>query len=116
MQPITRQEANEMSNTEDPNDRRSDYVFSVPGHAGLCFDGSEESCPCHPGIRTVGRLLNFAPKQTKGCNVNPEYFEFPLGRKVFRTLLFVALREIEVHEELRFDYGDKNSMEMFGMS
>ena len=113
LQIITRSEADVMEKTEDENDRRSDYVFAVPGHA-LTFDGSSEICDCHPGTRTVGRLLNYAYRLSPGCNVHPEFFQFKAQNNVFRALLFVANREIDVQEELRFDYGDERSLAMFG--
>jgi hypothetical protein len=103
-----------MQQSNDSDDRRSDYTFCVPSH-GLFYDASKEFCPCHPGTITMGRLLNFAPSNSKFNNIKPEFFEFAIGDgEVFKTLLFIATRDIDVFEELRFDYGDKNCVALFG--
>lgn len=95
------------------NDDRSRYLFCSPG--GLFWDGSSESCICHPQSRLLGRLANFADaKNTMVCNVKPQLFEFkPLKSPVFRTILLVATRDIEPFEEIRFDYGDNTCVELF---
>ena len=110
---ISREEAESMQKTEDDNDRRSDYMFCVP-HKGLFYDRSSENCLCHPGTQTFGRLLYFAKKNNKECNISPEYFQYSADGLGFKSILFVASRQIEPLEELRFDYGDDNCLSMFG--
>lgn len=96
-----------------PNDRRSDYVFFGPW--GFCVDGSAERCPCHPNVRTMGRLLNWAKKGTLECNMTPRYFASERrNEQPFEAILFVASRDILPMEELRFDYGDKDCRDIFG--
>ena len=93
------------------SDRRSDYLFDIPG--GLSLDSSNESCQCHPNTRILGRLLNFAPKGSHACNVRAEYFEYKGINGLFKTVLFVAVRDINALEELLFEYGDPNCIDMF---
>ncbi len=98
-----------MFSTEE-SDRRSDYVFFGP--YGLCIDGSTERCPCHPQTRILGRLLNFARKESVECNVVPRYFSHDKSQQI----LFVARRDIQPLEELRFDYGDGFCRNIFNWS
>ena len=108
-------EANKMTNNVDDADRRSDYTFAVPSN-GLYFDGSKETCSCHPGMRTIGRLLNYATISIAACNVKPEFFQIYKDRRVFKSIIFVATRDILPLEEIRFDYGDDECVSMFGDS
>lgn len=109
---ISRGDAESILRSLDEQDRRSDYIFCAPG-LGLYLDGSQETCHCHPQNRIMGRLLNFAPRSSDECNVKTEYFEHFTNGKLFKTLLFVALRDICPSEELRFDYGDENCRSLF---
>lgn len=110
---ITPNEGREMLMTLDANDRRSDYVFFGPW--GLCVDGSAERCPCHPNVRTMGRLLNWANKGTPECNIRARYFASERrNEQALEAILFVASRNISPLEELRFDYGDKDCKDIFG--
>ncbi len=61
----------------------------------------------------MGRLFNFAEKGTPECNAHPEYFEIHANGEHFKTVIFVADREIQMLEEIRFDYGDSSCIEMF---
>jgi hypothetical protein len=97
------------------SDRRSDYLFAGPG--GFYLDGSAESCACHPKTRILGRLVNFAARMTDECNVKPVIFNLRIGRDkvmVKRFIILVAVRDISPLEELLYDYGDPNCVEMFG--
>ncbi len=99
---IKKEVGQEIMNSTDENDRRSDYVFFGP--YGYCADASAEHCVCHPQTRTLGRLFNFAAKGTTQCNVYPRYFVAEKQEKI----IFVAARDISLLKELRFDCGDKN--------
>ena len=102
--PISKAESKLMMHAP-ANDRRSDYLFSLPG--GIFLDGSSEFCTCHPQTRLIGRLLNFSHKNDPTCNIRPQYFEFRHNHmKTFKTVLFVASRDILILEELTFDYND----------
>lgn len=93
-------------------DDRSNYLFC--GNNNLFWDGSPESCACHPQSRLLGRLANFAVKNTTECNATPQLFQFKEARnKIFHTLILVATGEIKVGEEIRYDYGDKKCIELF---
>ncbi len=106
---ITKVEAQAIRNTNDSNDRRSDYMFEFPNHQ-LFYDGSTEMCECHPHTRTMGRLINYAAKGEKSCNVTARYF----NQKNVQTIIFVASRDIPVFEELMYDYSDSTCAEIFG--
>ena len=105
---ITKEEQEEIAASE-----RSNYLFCGPN--GLFWDGSAEVCVCHPQSRILGRLVNFAASGTLECNVKPQLFQFkpPKPAAVFHAVILVAARDIAVAEELRFDYGDKNCLELF---
>ena len=93
-------------------DDRSNYLFC--GNGNLFWDGSPESCACHPQSRLLGRLANFAVKNTTECNAKPQLFQFKeAGNKIFHTLILVAIHEIKVGEEIRYDYGDEKCIELF---
>ena len=107
-QRISREEATAIE--ADPTDARFNYLFCGPN--GLFWDGSPEFCTCHPQSRLLGRLANFARKGSDECNMKPHLFEFQ-AETVFYTIILVATREIEIEEELRFDYGDKACLALF---
>ena len=96
---------------QDPEDYRYNYLFCGP--SGLFWDGSPESCVCHPQSRLLGRLANFAQKNTIECNAMAQLFQFKSCTQVFNAIILVATRDIAVQEEVRFDYGDKNCLELF---
>ena len=119
---ISTQEAEAIMNTDDDEDRRSDYLFVIPGH-GMVLDGSSETCVCHPHSIVLGRLLNFATSSSKSCNISPHIMTFPVpteqgkrnrdSNKLFRVMVFCARRDIETFEEIRFDYGDETCLKLF---
>lgn len=94
-------------------DRRSDYLFV--GLQGLIVDGSSDTCECHPHTRLLGRLVNHATRNTPACNVVPRFFRHVAAnsKKIHLFIIFVAARDIEPLEELRYDYNDQNCSEMF---
>lgn len=111
---ITREEAESIIDNED--DERSNFLFCAPG--GRFWDGSSESCVCHPQSRLLGRLTNFAQKNSKECNATPQLFQYHVAKKpandtIFNAIILVATRDIAVEEEVRFDYGDKGCLELF---
>ena len=105
---ISKDEKEEIAASE-----RSNYLFCAPN--GLFWDGSAEVCVCHPQSRILGRLVNFAASGTWNCNAKPQLFEFKPQKpaSVFHAVILVAARDIAVSEEIRFDYGDKNCLELF---
>ena len=66
------------------------------------LDATAETCKCHPGRRSFGRLLNYRPSNNQECNVRMKRANIG-GQDV---VLFVAKRSIDVLEELCFDYND----------
>lgn len=107
---ITKNEAQQIE--DDPEDYRYNYMFCGPN--GLFWDGSPESCICHPQSRILGRLANFAAKNTDECNAKPQFVEFKHTKnQIYTTIILVATRDIKCLEEIRFDYGDKHCLELF---
>ena len=68
----------------------------------IVFDATLDTCECHPGRRTFGRLLNYRPDNHPQCNVR-------MKRMVINgknAILFIAKRDIDALEEICFDYKD----------
>lgn len=107
--PISKCEAKDIE--DDDDDKRYNYLFCGPN--GLFWDGSGEYCICHPQTRLLGRLANFAQKGSVECNAKPQFVEFNYNKKVSHVIILVATRDIQVLEEIRFDYGDKTCLELF---
>ena len=104
---ISRGEANEIEDTS--------YLFCAPKY-DLFWDGSAEFCECHPQSRLLGRLANFAAKNTPECNATPQLFSInsrSRKQKPFYAIVLVASRQIEPLEEIRFDYGDRACLALF---
>ncbi|KAK9535941.1 hypothetical protein VZT92_005775 [Zoarces viviparus] len=70
----------------------------------LCLDAQSEYCKCHPQLETVGRLINHSSKRP---NVKPAACLLNINSKDTIVILFKALKDIKVDEELKFDYGVK---------
>ncbi|KAL1024038.1 hypothetical protein UPYG_G00050620 [Umbra pygmaea] len=75
------------------------YMFFFKGKGGepLCINSQKFPCDCHPDFDTFGRRMNHSRKKN---NVRPQRFtiRFPDGPR--DCLLFMALRDIKVNEEL----------------
>ena len=76
----------------------------------IVFDATLDTCACHPGRRTFGRLLNYRPSNHPECNVRARRVSIN-GKHV---ILFIAKRPIEILEELCFDYNDPKCRTEFG--
>ncbi|KAI7801292.1 hypothetical protein IRJ41_003851 [Triplophysa rosa] len=72
----------------------------------LCIDAQNFPCICHPEQDTYGRRMNHSRKVN---NVRPlrVKMHFPDGQR--ECVLFLALRDIGVGEELLWDYGVRRS-------
>ena len=68
----------------------------------IVFDATLDTCACHPGRRTFGRLLNYRPSNHPECHVQARRVSIK-GKDV---ILFIAKRPMEILEELCFDYND----------
>ncbi|KAG9261354.1 hypothetical protein AMEX_G24877 [Astyanax mexicanus] len=80
-------------------EQESGYMFFYnSGQVARCIDAHEEECPCHPGMCTFDRLINHSSKK---ANLRPRLYSVD-GKDV---ILFIAIRNIKVQEELLFDYG-----------
>ena len=77
--------------------------FTGSGGVKLCIDAIAERCPCHPDQQTFGRLFNHSCKK---MNMKPVRHTFPIGETGAQdVIIFKAMRNITVGEELLFDYG-----------
>ncbi|MEQ2201261.1 hypothetical protein XENOCAPTIV_009901 [Xenoophorus captivus] len=68
----------------------------------LCIDAKTFPCECHPDKETLGRKINHSKKN---ANVKPVHskMQFPDGTK--DIILFKAIKDICIDEEIKFDYG-----------
>jgi hypothetical protein len=106
--------ATEIMNTTDESDRRSDYLMSLANDGGIHITSHDEFCLCHPEMRTVGRLINWAQEKSEPCNMKLIYYNFThLTGRGSSGALFVALKDIPAMQELRYDYGDRICKTMF---
>ena len=75
----------------------------------IVFDATLDTCECHPGRKTFGRLLNYRPDNHPQCNVR-------MKRMVINgknAILFIAKRDIDALEEICFNYKDPKSKAEF---
>ncbi|XP_047433526.1 uncharacterized protein LOC125003566 [Mugil cephalus] len=68
----------------------------------LCVDAQTFPCECHPHTETVGRLMKHSKKR---FNAKPRRCKLKLPQGETDTILLLASKDIEVGEEIRFDYG-----------
>jgi hypothetical protein len=99
---------------EETNDaiRKSDYLMTLPFLNGIHIDSHAERCPCHPHLRTLGRLFNHAKRKDAACNVKLQFYNFVHIPEAYGCLL-IASKPIPALTELRYDYGGRACEEMF---
>ncbi|XP_038558328.1 uncharacterized protein LOC119891072 [Micropterus salmoides] len=84
-----------------------DYLFFFHGGGrDLCVDAQTFPCGCHPTEDTMGRRINHSSKK---ANLRPVYcrMNFPEGER--DVILLQATRDIDICEELLFNYGVKRT-------
>lgn len=89
--------------------KETGYAFFFTNKKGekMCIDAKSETCDCHPGMQTIGRLINHSKKK---ANIKPKYFSVEIDGEQRDVILFLATRTLMVNEEVLFDYGvNKNS-------
>uniref|UniRef100_A0A3B4WIY4 SET domain-containing protein n=1 Tax=Seriola lalandi dorsalis TaxID=1841481 RepID=A0A3B4WIY4_SERLL len=76
------------------------YMFFYTNQRGqpMCIDAHSATCECHPERQTVGRFINHSRAK---ANLRPRFYSV----EEKEVILFLATRNIEVKEELLFDYG-----------
>ncbi|XP_048859831.1 uncharacterized protein LOC125727149 [Brienomyrus brachyistius] len=86
---------------ESTKEEESGYMFFFRNSQGIhkCVDAHSPECNCHPGIQTLGRLVNHSRKK---ANLRPRLYSTPEGQDI---ILLLSVRKINVGEELLFDYG-----------
>uniref|UniRef100_A0A8C1D4R9 SET domain-containing protein n=1 Tax=Cyprinus carpio carpio TaxID=630221 RepID=A0A8C1D4R9_CYPCA len=75
------------------------FFFTSKNGQDMCLDAHEERCECHPNKTTFGRQMKHSVTR---ANLSPRLHfveDEPL-------ILFMATRDIQTGEELRYDYGD----------
>ncbi|XP_041833569.1 N-lysine methyltransferase KMT5A-like [Melanotaenia boesemani] len=87
--------------------------FFKAGSADLCVDAHDAPCSCHPDMETFGRLLNHSRKNPNVRPVNC-LVQFPEGPQ--HVILFKAMRDLQVNEELLFNYGVREKILWWGGS
>ncbi|XP_042585010.1 uncharacterized protein LOC109088428 [Cyprinus carpio] len=75
------------------------FFFTNKNGQGMCLDAHEERCDCHPNKTTFGRQIKHSVKR---ANLSPR-LHFVENEPV---ILFMATRDIQTNEEIRYDYGD----------
>ncbi len=80
------------------------YLFFFKGKGGepLCIDAQKFPCDCHPDKDTFGRRMNHSRRRN---NVRPRRVSLNCPEGPRECVLFFALRDIAVNEELLWDYG-----------
>ncbi|XP_052445043.1 uncharacterized protein LOC127986821 isoform X1 [Carassius gibelio] len=76
------------------------FFFQAAGR-DLCVDAETFPCECHPTENTVGRMINHSSKRANLRSVHC-MMNFPEGKR--DVILFQAKRDINLCEELLFDY------------
>ena len=108
---IPKETADAYTNEEDDSNRKSDYLMHVQCDGGFYLDAHKEVCACHPHMRTMGRLINWAPSTSYECNIKFLFYKFE--EIDARGVLFVATRDISDHEQIKYDYGDRTCKDIF---
>ncbi|CAM4652612.1 unnamed protein product [Leuciscus chuanchicus] len=80
------------------------YIFFFTGKGGspLCIDAQKFPCDCHPDKETSERRINHSRRRN---NVRPQRVSLNCSNGPKESVLFFALRDIAINEELLWDYG-----------
>ncbi|XP_034551746.1 uncharacterized protein LOC117821512 [Notolabrus celidotus] len=92
------------------------YMFFYRNTKGqpMCIDAHSALCECHPERETVGRFINHSKA---AANLRPRLYTVVTDGEEKDVILFLATRDIEVNEELLFDYGaDRKSFRSEGLN
>ena len=73
------------------------YIFSLDEETFVCAEDADQS--------SWTRFMNHAPDETHDCNVRP-FMQTSIGGDIHSYPRFFAIRDIEVGEELQYNYGD----------
>jgi hypothetical protein len=78
------------------------FFFTGKGGSPLCIDAQKFPCDCHPDKETFGRRMNHSRRRN---NVRPQSISLNCPDGPRESVLFFALRDIAINEELLWDYG-----------
>ena len=84
--------------------KETGHVFFFKNKKGvpMCIDAHTDTCECHPGIQTVGKLINHSKNE---ANIKPKHITVEIDGRESDVILFLATRTLSVDEEVLFDYG-----------
>uniref|UniRef100_A0A8C5GYJ3 SET domain-containing protein n=1 Tax=Gouania willdenowi TaxID=441366 RepID=A0A8C5GYJ3_GOUWI len=90
------------------SEEETGYMFFYKDKTGrcMCMDAHAQYCECHPEMQTVGRHINHAGE---GANLKTRLYTVDIDGEEKDVILFIASKNIEVNEELSFDYGVNKS-------
>ncbi|KAM9778478.1 uncharacterized protein ACBT44_000259 isoform 2-T2 [Syngnathus typhle] len=83
------------------------FFFKVGGKH-LCIDAHASPCECHPEMETFGRQINHSRKQP---NLKAKQRTVIVDGRKQHTVLFKAVKDIGVGEEILFDYSGGNLLQ-----
>ena len=78
---------------------RAGYLFFF---RDLCIDAQTFPCDCHPDMDTVGRRIKHSSKK---ANLKPLHCVLRVDGEDRDVILFKAIENIKVDEELKYDFG-----------
>jgi SET domain-containing protein len=73
------------------------YIFSLDEETFVCAEDADQS--------SWTRFMNHAPEETHDCNVRP-FMQTTIGGEIHSYPRFFAIRDIDVGEELQYNYGN----------
>ncbi|XP_042264220.1 N-lysine methyltransferase KMT5A-like [Thunnus maccoyii] len=79
------------------------YMFFYRNQKGqpMCIDAHSALCECHPKKQTVGKFINYSKA---AANLRPKSYNVTIDGEENEGIIFLATRNIEVNEELLFNY------------
>ncbi|XP_065151081.2 uncharacterized protein [Paramisgurnus dabryanus] len=78
------------------------FFYENSKDQNMCIDAHLAFCECHQDKETFGRLINHSRKR---ANLWPRVYTVESDGEERDVILFIASRNIDVSEELLFDYG-----------
>ncbi|XP_038842288.1 uncharacterized protein LOC120041404 [Salvelinus namaycush] len=100
--PLSGKQGKELLEATDNDEMGFLYFYKESSGKTYCIDAKTVPCPCHPEMDTIGRRINHSRKRS---NIKGQLQQLEEDGHVWNIILFIALRDIQVQQELLFDYG-----------
>ncbi|KAM9492395.1 uncharacterized protein ACWYII_004282 isoform 2-T2 [Salvelinus alpinus] len=100
--PLSGKQGKELLEATDNDEMGFLYFYKESSGKTYCIDAKTVPCPCHPEMDTIGRRINHSRKRS---NIKGQLQQLEEDGNVWNIILFIALRDIQVQQELLFDYG-----------